>query len=271
MDIAAWLRSLGLEQYEPAFRANEVDADVLPSLTAEDLTELGVSLVGHRRRLLTAIAALGGAVSTSVRAAAPRDVALPAAADRRQVTVMFGDLVGSTALSARLDPEDLGRMYQRYRDACSRVVARYDGHLAQFMGDGVMVYFGYPQAHEDDAERAVRAGLDIIAAVGWLRTPNGEPVESRIGIATGLVVAGDLSTQEQAVVGETPNLAARLQSLAAPGNVVVAASTRRLLGELFRLRALGGLTVKGIGQSVEAWGVEGETPSASRFELVRAH
>src|SRR5271157_530826 len=121
------------------------------------------------------------------------------------------------------------------------------------MGDGVMVYFGYPQAHEDDAERAVRAGLDIIAAVGWLRTPNGEPVESRIGIATGLVVAGDLSSQEQAVVGETPNMAARLQSLAAPGTVVVAAPTRRLLGELFRLRALGALAVKGVAEPVEAW------------------
>ena len=230
---------------------------MLPELTADDLVSIGVNSVGHRRKLLAAIAALGGSVTAAVTSA--REAPAQPHAERRQLTLLFGDLVGSTALSARLDPEDLRRVYRAYRDACVRVVARYDGLLAQFMGDGVMVYFGYPRAHEDDAERAVRAGLDIIAAVGWLRTPAGGRVEARVGIATGLVV-----------VGETPNLAARLQALAAPGTVVVAASTCRLLGELFRLRALGELTVRDVAAPVEAFVVEGETGSESRFETVRA-
>ena len=185
MDVAAWLRGLGLQRYEAAFRDNAIDAEVLPELTADDLVSIGVNSVGHRRKLLAAIAALGGSVTAAVTSA--REAPAQPHAERRQLTLLFGDLVGSTALSARLDPEDLRRVYRAYRDACVRVVARYDGLLAQFMGDGVMVYFGYPRAHEDDAERAVRAGLDIIAAVGWLRTPAGGRVEARVGIATGLV------------------------------------------------------------------------------------
>jgi class 3 adenylate cyclase len=210
-DVADWLRTLGLEQYEPAFRANEIDAGVLPSLTAEDLKDLGVTLVGHRQRLLDAIAAL------AVEAPAAPDASAPTTAERRQLTVMFCDLVGSTALSTRLDPEDLREVIAAYHRAVAEIVAGFDGFLAKYMGDGVLVYFGYPRAHENDAERAVRAGLGVIDAVGRLDVKSVK-LEARVGIATGLVVVGDLigagSAQEQSVVGETPNLAARLQTLA---------------------------------------------------------
>src|SRR5215469_15101276 len=226
MDVAAWLRGLGLEQYEPAFRANEVDARVLPSLTAEDLKDLGVNLVGHRRRLLDAIAALGTEAPTI------SDVAAPAVAERRQLTVMFCDLAGSTALSARLDPEDYREVIAAYHRSVAGVVEGFDGLVAKYMGDGVLVYFGYPQAHEDDAERAVRAGLTCIDAVGRLDVKSVK-LQARSGLATGLVVVGERigegSAQEQSVVGETPNLAARLQALAEPDTVVIAAGTRRLL------------------------------------------
>jgi class 3 adenylate cyclase/predicted ATPase len=266
MDVADWLRKLGLEQYEPVFRANEVDARVLPSLTAEDLKDLGVNLVGHRRRLLDAIAALG------TEAAAVVQVRAPAAAERRQLTVMFCDLVGSTALSARLDPEDYREIITAYHRAVADVVSGLDGFVAKYMGDGVLVYFGYPQAHEDDAERAVRAGLAVIDAVGRLDVKSVE-LQARVGIATGLVVVGDLigegSAQEQSVVGETPNLAARLQALAEPGTVVIAAATRRLTGALFEYRDLGAVEVKGIAAPVPAWQVLGPSIVASRFEALR--
>src|SRR6266849_2606921 len=239
MDLRGWLRSLGLERYEAAFRENEIDETVLPSLTAEDLKDLGVSIVGHRRKLLDAIAALrtdatakdpsGDAVS-SPPSATPED-----RAERRQVTVMFSDLVGSTALSARMDPEDLRDVISAYQKCVAETVRRFGGFVAKYMGDGVLVYFGYPQAHEDDAERAVRAGLELITAVTALKSR--ASLQTRVGIATGLVVVGDLigsgDTQERSMVGETPNLAARLQGLARPNMVVVAESTRRLLGNLF--------------------------------------
>jgi len=215
MDVAAWLRGLGLEQYAPAFRANDVDGEVLPELTVDDLLSLGVTSIGHRRKLLAAIAALktepptGGqsvASATSTSTAAP-----PIAAERRQLTVMFCDLVGSTALSTRHDPEDLRELIGDYHGAVAETVGRFDGFVAKYMGDGVLIYFGYPQAHEDDAERAVRAGLAVIAAVGKL--PAREDLSVRLGIATGLAVVGDLigegAAQERGVVGETPNLAAR--------------------------------------------------------------
>jgi class 3 adenylate cyclase len=185
MDVADWLRKLGLEQYEPAFRANEIDTRVLPRLTAEDLKDLGVTLVGHRRRLLDAIAALG------TEAPAPPDASPPVAAERRQLTVMFCDLVGSTALAARLDPEDLRDVIAAYHRASADAVRGFDGFIAKYMGDGVLVYFGYPQAHEDDAERAVRTGLRLIEAVGHLDVKSVK-LEARVGIATGLVVVGDL-------------------------------------------------------------------------------
>lgn len=185
---------------------------------------------------------------------------------------MFCDLVGSTALSGKLDPEEMREIIRAYQDACSGPVARYDGFIAKFMGDGILAYFGFPRAHEDDAERAVRAGLDIVAAVGRLRAP--EPLKVRAGVATGLVVVGDLigegSSQEQAVVGDTPNLAARLQALAEPGTIVVARSTRRLLGNLFKLRNLGRHALKGFGEPVNIWAVEGLLSSESRFDAVHA-
>ncbi len=272
MDIAAWLRGLGLEAYAAAFRNNEVDAEVLPELTEVHLAALGLPL-GPRLKLLKAIAALREGALPS-RLAEPRSE-VPAAvpqAERRQLTVMFCDLVGSTALSARLDPEELREVIGAYHRCVAEAVRRFDGFVAKYMGDGVLVYFGYPRAHEDDAERAVRAGLAVVEAMGGVAAA--EPLEVRIGIATGLVVVGDLigegASQEQAVVGETPNLAARLQALAEPGSVVIAAATRRLLGNLFRLRALGRHEVKGLPEPVEAWAIEGVSASEGRFEAARS-
>jgi class 3 adenylate cyclase/ABC-type transport system involved in cytochrome c biogenesis ATPase subunit len=271
MDVGGWLRSLGLGQAEALFRANEIDADILPELTEVDLEKLDVPL-GHRKRLLRAISGLAAA-ETLAAPAASTGAKPQEAAERRQLTVMFCDLVGSTALSVRFDPEELREEIRAYQNAVSGVVARYDGFVAKYMGDGVLVYFGYPRAHEDDAERAVRAGLEIAAAVTSLETRGTERLAVRTGIATGLVVVGDLvgegSAQEQAVVGETPNLAARLQALAQPGQIVIAGATRRLVGDLFRLTDLGRQTAKGFGEPVEAFAVEGVAVTESRFEAVR--
>ena len=225
MDIVVWLRSLGFGRYEAAFRDNEIDETVLPNLTAEDLKDLGVSIVGHRRKLLDAIAALRTDAGTSDAAntsSAPT-ISLEDRAERRQITVMFSDLVGSTALSARMDPEDLRELISAYHKCVAETVRRFGGFVAQYLGDGVLVYFGYPEAHEDDAERAVRAGLELIAAVIALKTP--ASLQTRVGIATGLVVVGDLMTgsgevHERGIVGETPNLAARLQGIAEPNTVI---------------------------------------------------
>ena len=258
MDIMVWLRSLGLGKYEAAFRENEIDETVLPGLTHETLKELGVASVGHRLKLLDAIAALrndasgkapsvDAATTSTSRNAHPED-----RAERRQVTVMFSDLVGSTALSARMDPEDLREVISAYQKCVAETVRRFGGFVAKYMGDGVLVYFGYPQAHEDDAERAVRAGLELVAAVGALKTH--APLQTRVGIATGLVVVGDLigsgASQEQAIVGETPNLAARLQGIAEPNELVIAEGTRRLIGHLFELEDLGAIDLKGIAAPV---------------------
>ena len=277
MDVGRWLRGLGLGQYEAAFRDNEIDADVLPKLTVEDLKDLGVTVVGHRRKIMSAIEALNARSAAPVEAARapPTQTPVPAdAAERRQLTVMFSDLVGSTALSARLDPEDMRLVIRAYQDASSGVVARYDGFIAKFMGDGVLAYFGFPRAHEDDAARAVHAGLEIAEVVASLQTRAREKLAARVGIATGLVVVGDLvgqgSAQEQAVVGDTPNLAARLQALAEAGGVVVSASTRRLIGDGFRLRDLGKHAVKGLAGPVEAYAALGVSQSESRFEAAHA-
>jgi class 3 adenylate cyclase/tetratricopeptide (TPR) repeat protein len=272
MDVGAWLRGLGLGQYEGTFRESEIEADVLPELTEADLEKLGLPL-GPRKRILKAIANLADADKASGAASlarpSPED-----AAERRQLTVMFCDLAGSTALSARLDPEDMRQVIRAYQDACSGVVARYDGFIAKFMGDGILAYFGFPRAHEDDGERAVRAGLEIACVVGTLETRAAAKLQVRIGIATGLVVVGDLvgkgAAQEQAVVGDTPNLAARLQALAEPDSVVVAAATRRLLGDRFRLCDLGRHVVKGLAEPVEAWIAEGVSSNESRFEAAHA-
>jgi class 3 adenylate cyclase/tetratricopeptide (TPR) repeat protein len=275
MNLGAWLRGLGLEKYEAAFRDNEIDDSVLPSLTAEDLKDLGVVVVGHRRKLLDAIAALRAdtSVKPSPPPPSPTVDRLPAdRGERRQVTVMFSDLVGSTALSARLDPEDLREVISAYQRSVAETIRRYDGYVAKYLGDGVLVYFGYPQAHEDDAERAVRAGLDIVTAVTELKAAT--PLQTRIGIATGLVVVGDLigsgEAQERSIVGETPNLAARLQALAEPDRVLIAESTRRLIGNLFELRDLGAQNLKGIAAPVRTWAALRASSVASRFEALHA-
>jgi class 3 adenylate cyclase/predicted ATPase len=261
MDVAAWLRSLGLGRYEAAFRDNEIDEEALPRLTAEDLKDLGLVLGSHRRKLLAAIAALRGERAST----AP-------AAERRQLTVMFCDLVGSTKLASRLDPEDLREVVGAYHSAVAEVVARFQGFVAKYMGDGVLVYFGYPRAHENDAEHAVRAGLGVIETVGRLDVKS-VTLQARVGIATGLVIVGDLigegSAQEQSVVGETPNLAARLQTVAEPDAVVIAAATRRLVGDLFEFHDLGAVEMKGIAEPVPAWRVLRPSSVASRFEALR--
>jgi predicted ATPase/class 3 adenylate cyclase len=273
--VREWLSSLGLSEYADRFVEQRIEFSILQDLTDNDLKhELGIVFLGDRRRLLRAIAKLAGTASATPQLAAGSEPVARDEAERRHLTVMICDLVGSTALSARLDPEDMRVVIDAYHAACARITRNYDGFLAEFRGDGILAYFGYPLAHEDDAERTVRAGLDIIAAVARLETRAAEPLAVRIGIATGVVVIGDLSREgalrEHAVVGEAPNLAARLQTLAEPGTIIVAASTRRLLGDLFRLRELGLHEVKGFANPVAAWAVEGISDSESRFEAVRA-
>jgi class 3 adenylate cyclase/predicted ATPase len=273
MDVGGWLRRLGLEHYEATFRENKIDDTVLPSLTAEDLKDLGVGFVGDRRKLLDAIAALraGASAPTPLSDAPPAtDEAAKDSAERRQVTVMFSDLVGSTALSARLDLEDLREVISAYQMCVAETVRRFGGFVARYMGDGVLIYFGYPAAHEDDAERAVRAGLALVDAVATLPAP--EPVQVRVGTATGMVVVGDLvgsgKGQERDIVGETPNLAARLQAIAEPNTVVIAEATRNLLGNLFELRDLGPKELKGITGPVKAFAVLRASSVESRFEAM---
>ncbi len=274
IDVADWLRGLGLGQYAPAFAANDIDGEVLPELTADDLTGLGIKSIGHRRKLLAAIAALRGAAPEPVTEIPPTaTAAIGSEAERRQLTVMFCDLVGSTPLSTRYDPEDLREIVGAYHRCVADTVARFAGFVAKYMGDGVLVYFGYPEAHEDDAERAVRAGLAVIEAVGKLETAE-ERLNVRLGIATGLAVVGDLigegAAQERGVVGETPNLAARLQGLAAPNTLVIGEATRRQIGGLFDLVELGPQALAGFAAPQPAWRVIGESGMLSRFEALRS-
>ena len=272
--IADWLENLGLGRYAQRFAENDINFSILSDLTDQNLKELGVSSLGHRRQLLRAIAEL-----TSVEKNEPTPaVAAPTAvfpqshdvAERRQVTVMFSDLVGSTALSARIDPEDLREVISVYQKCVAETVQRFGGFVAKYMGDGVLVYFGYPQAHEDDAERAVRAGLELIAAVGGLKSS--APLQTRLGIATGLVVVGDLigsgEAHERRIIGETPNIAARLQGIAEPNGVVIAEGTRKLLGNLFELEELGAKDLKGIAVPVRAWAALRASSVESRFEAL---
>jgi class 3 adenylate cyclase len=270
--IAEWLERLGLGQYAQRFAENDISFPVLPDLTDQDLKEIGVSL-GHRRQLLRAIAELTSREKESPKpAATAASVAPQDTAKRRQVTVMFSDLVGSTALAGRMDPEDLREVILAYQKCVAGTVKRFGGFVAKYMGDGVLVYFGYPQAHEDDAERAVRAGLELIAAVSAVKAP--VSLQTRVGIATGLVVVGDLigsgDAQERGIVGETPNLAARLQGIAEPNMVVIAGDTRRLLGKLFELEDLGPKDLKGIGGRVRAWAALRPASVESRFEALHA-
>jgi class 3 adenylate cyclase/tetratricopeptide (TPR) repeat protein/DNA polymerase III delta prime subunit len=263
--IADWLEKLGMSEYAQRFAENRIDFSVLPDLTDLHLKDLGLPL-GDRLKMLRAIRELSdtGSVPT------PPKQRSQDSAERRQVTVIFSDLVGSTALSARMDPEDLREVISAYQKCVKENVERFGGFIAKYMGDGVLVYFGYPQAHEDDPERAVRAGLELVAAVGDLKTS--APLQTRVGIATGLVVVGDLigsgASQEQAIVGETPNLAARLQGIAEPNSVIIAESTRKLVGSLFELEDLGSQDLKGIAGPVRAWTALRPSSVESRFEAM---
>jgi class 3 adenylate cyclase len=259
--IADWLEKLDLGQYAARFAENEIDVSVLPHLTDQDLKDIGIPL-GHRRKIFAAINQGAGSIqpiAEGTRGVEPKT-------QSRQITVLFSDLVGSTALSERLDAEDLREVISAYQTCVAEVVGRFDGFVAKYMGDGVLVYLGYPEAHEDDAERAVRAGLALVAEVGELKTQTS--LEARVGIATGLMVVGELigsgAAQEQAVVGKTPNLAARLQGVAAPNMVVIAEGTRRLIGNLFELEDLGAKDLKGIAGPEHAWAVLRPSSAESR-------
>src|SRR5262249_24662153 len=272
MDLCAWLRSLGLERYEAVFRDNEIDADILHDLTDNHLREMGVAL-GVRSKSLNAIAALPPRAEQASRTSAVALASLAVdAAERRQVTVMFSDLVGSTSLSVRMDPEDLREVISAYQKCVAETVHSFDGFVARYVGDGTLVYFGYPQAHEDDAERAIRAGLELITSVSALKSR--VSLQTRVGIATGLVVVGDLTgsgqTQERSIVGETPNLAARLQGIAEPDTVVICNSTRRRVGNLCEMEDLGPRDLKGIVRPVRAWAALRASSVASRFEALHA-
>ncbi len=259
-------------QYEDVLRENEIDGAVLPDLTEGDFEKLGVPM-GHRKRLLEAIANLG-ATETSARPESPTPSTPTDAAARRQLTVMFCDLVGSTAMSARLDPEDMRGIIAAYHTCCATLITGGGGFVAKYMGDGVLAYFGYPQAHEHDAEHAVRAGLAIVEAAPQLDTHAAAPLHVRVGIATGIVVVGDLlgsgEAQERGVVGDTPNLAARLQSIAASDSVVISEGTRKLIGDLFELRDLGPQHLKGVAGPTRAYVALSESLRESRFEALHA-
>ena len=278
MDVADWLRALGFERYQAAFRENDVDAELLLGLTDADLKDIGVNSLGHRRRLLEAIAGLRpeGAPTSDPRPVtyATGDIGLSeTSAERRPLSVMFCDLIGSTALSARLDPEDLRQVIRTYQACVATTIQQFDGFIARYVGDGVLIYFGWPEARETDAERAVRAGLAVAAAVNSTQM-SGEPLHVRIGIATGLVVIGEPigfgDSRQHTAVGETPNLAARLQGLAGPDQVVIDASTRRQIGGLFECRDLGTVELKGLPAPVPAWHVMSENRTLGQFEALRS-
>ena len=268
MDIARWLRSLGLDRYERAFLENDVTVEVLPDLTVEDLKHLGVATIGHRRRLLAAIAVLQGTRSPYSAGPSGGERAAISATERRHITVLFCDIVGSTPLARGLDPEDLREVLTTYQTSVGAAVARYKGYVARFVGDGVLAYFGWPNADEAHTESAVRAGLAIVEAI------RSQQLSVRIGVATGLVVTGDLvgvgAAQTVTAVGETPHLAARLQTLAQPDTVVVSEATQSQLGQMFDLEDLGGIVLKGFDKPVRAWCVRGRTSAASRSETLYA-
>ncbi|HKE38520.1 MAG TPA: adenylate/guanylate cyclase domain-containing protein, partial [Casimicrobiaceae bacterium] len=272
-EIRKWLETIGLGQYADAFEANDIDIDLLAQVDDQLLKDFGISSAGHRLRIRNAITKLGAHIQSET-ADGRLMSAGAASAERRQVTVMFSDLVGSTALSTRMDPEDLREVISAYQDSVAVTVGRFGGFVARYIGDGVLAYFGYPHAHEHDAERAVRAGLELVKETPKLKTAAGGPLQVRVGIATGLVVVGDLigggSVQEHEVVGETPNLAARLQAAAEPGQVVISDTTRRLVGGLFEYSDLGRLALKGLAEH-QAWRVTGAGAIESRFEARHEH
>ena len=282
--VSAWLNNLGLGRYAEAFQQNAITWEVLPELKENDLETLGV-LLGHRKILLRAIAQLPPRADLPDRGYLPNAVSpspspFPATrdqAERRQLTVMFCDLVDSTALSRRVDPEDLQDVIRRFLDACSQAIGQFNGYIAKYMGDGMLVYFGYPQAHENDAERAVHAGLATLENVKALQQSNPHPelsIAVRIGVATGQVLVGELMGQdtakERSVFGETPNLAARLQALAQPNQLIIDPVTKRLVGHEFEFADLGVLALKGFDIPIQAWQVLSIRWSTSRFESYRS-
>src|SRR5215468_3408695 len=276
IQIADWLKRLELTQYAECFAEHDIDFSVLPDLTDADLEKIGIRSLGHRRKLLRAITDLRDIEASAPAVATTSDAPTASrsldSAERRQVTVLFSDLVGSAALSTRMDPEDLRVVISAYQNRVAETVQRFDGFVAKYMGDGVLVYFGYPRAHEDDAERAVRVGLELVEAVTALESR--ASLQTRVGIATGMVVVGDLmgsgNAQERGIVGETPNLAARLQGIADPNTVVIAESTRKLLGNLFELRDLGPTNLKGLAGPTRAWVALRTSSVESRFEALHA-
>jgi class 3 adenylate cyclase len=274
-EIRNWLESIGLGQYADAFEANDIDMELLRKVDDQTLKDIGMSSAGHRLRVRSAIAELSpsAAPRSSAGGSSSTTEGSRATAERRQLTVMFCDLVGSTALSAQLDPEDMRDVIGTYHRWCTELIERNGGFVAKYMGDGVLAYFGYPQAHEHDAERAVRAGLALAEAIAKLETAIVQTsLQVRVGIATGLVVVGDLigsgEAQERGIVGETPNLAARLQAIAEPNMVVIAEGTRRLLGNLFELQDLGAKDLKGIAGPAQAWRALRPSSVESRFEAL---
>src|SRR6516225_5657017 len=268
-DFRDWLRSNKLEQYAEMFEAHDIDVDILPDLSEVDLEKLGISL-GNRRRLMKAIAERAIVSGESAPKAAAES---SGQGERRQVTVLFCDLVDSTALSGAVDPELLGQVIGRYQDAAAGAIVRFGGFVAKFMGDGILAYFGFPCAFEDAAERAVRAAMRILAEVGGIERPDGTLAQARIGVATGLVVVGEIigigTAQERTILGETPNLAARLQALAAPHTILISEATQNLLGGLFEIELTGQHEVKGFARPVPAWRVLGEATVESRFAATR--
>ncbi|MGI9451843.1 MAG: AAA family ATPase, partial [Geminicoccaceae bacterium] len=273
VDVAQWLADLGLSRYRDAFDEHAIDGDILKKLNDDDLKELGVKALGHRKRILEAIATFS---ATNEAGSPPNPTEAPPArdAERRQLTLLFCDLVGSTELSGQLDPEELAEIMRSYRKACQIKIDRWGGHTAKFLGDGVLAYFGFPEAHEDDAERAVWAGLDLVRGVAEL-TAGDRRLSARVGIATGLVIVGELigegASLEEVVIGETPNLAARLQALAEPGSIAVSPLTAELVDGLFELEDQGKLALKGFAEPVQVWCVAGSKTSISRFAARAGH
>ncbi len=267
-DIGAWLEGLGLAQYAAAFEANDIGRDVLSELTEADLQQIGVSL-GHRKLMLRALREAGAGAATQQDTASqgtPAVEATTAEGERRQVTVLFSDMVGSTELSTRLDPEEYRRVMLRYQESVIAAVQRFDGYVQQIQGDGVVAYFGYPIAHEQEAERAIRAGLAIVEALAGLEAGIGQRLRARIGVASGLVVVSHILAPEKTAVGETPNLAQRMQTVADPGEVMVSERTKALAGAAFEYEDRGVHSLKGIAEPTQVWRVRAPSQAASRFE-----
>lgn len=271
MDVCAWVRGLGLERYADAFLKNGIDAELLAELTNEDLKDLGIARLADRKLLLKAIARLS---EDATQGGNSDRFTASSEGERRQLTVMFCDLVGSTELAEQLDPEDMRGLLRTYQNACAEIVAQYDGYTAKYIGDGILIYFGYPLAHEDDPQRAVRAGLGITEEMDRVSQRDSRPYKTqlavRVAVHTGLVVVGEVgggdTREAHAIVGETPNIAARIEAMAKPGEVLVSGATHRLLGGAFACINLGSHSLKGVSDPVELFRVESESDILSRVD-----